>query len=982
MVGKFVGPWSGWRRPTRSIALTKAFATKAFATKAFAAKAFATTCIAMVVLPAAPSGAQVPAPSSHVAVNEPERHSIPIVTIDLDHTLLRNALDTIAREAGLSPVYGDAVSGATSRVSVHVHRAPVTVAFEQALRGTGLTTVILSNGYVKIVDQSTVAQETGSIHGTVTDASTKRPLAGATILLDSARTGVLSKSDGTFLIPTVTAGTHLVTARMLSYGKQTRRVVVVTSEARRVDFALEERVNALDRVVVTGTVAAVRERAISNAVTVITAKQLQDRNITHIDQLFRGDVPGIFAPEFGLAPKSILGGVGPAKYGAVTMYSRGSTVLPNSGVGGTDAPVYTKAIKTYVDGVVIADPDYLNQIDPKSIDHIEIITGPQASTLYGSDALGGVMQIFTKRGRAGQQRPEVTASLQYGMIQNNFSSGLAPQHNDNIQVTDVVGPLSYNLGGTYGYTGQWTPGSWDRTVSVFGGAQRKAGPLTVNLMARTSDETKGGGGGSLQQALQQAIADGEVAYTVSALLPQPNTNYDITGQTYGTTVNYAPFSWLTNQLTLGYDESAYSSVARGAQYVRPSDSLNVSRSANSTNAVSASFNTTAINDLGLGFHSTLTLGADLQHQHYETITEDGADISTFSDAYDTRTRDRTRGLFGQWLLGFRDAVYLTLGLRAEQSPDYGDGHSIDYAPRYGLSLVHDIGTITAKVRYTEGRSTRPPAKGEKDEITACTQNPGYYCDYYTGIYGPNLIAQAGAPNLRPESQRGPEYGIDLYFGNRGSLSITDYNQHVYNLIFPVTSDSIQAIDPVSNPYPFLQTQYQNVGDVKNSGLTFEGTLNQGPFTFSGTYSWTRSRITRLEPGYQGVDKVGDSFQSLAEHTGAFTATYTNALVLLSATVTMTGQILDPKSVNGQDAQFGTRTGSAYVARIIDYQPLTALPPSAMVSLNASRTINRNVTLFMNVENAGNYYRNEGNQGSVGTFPVMGRQTSLGARLRF
>jgi hypothetical protein len=128
--------------------------------------------------------------------------------------------------------------------------------------------------------------------------------------------------------------------------------------------------------------------------------------------------------------------------------------------------------------------------------------------------------------------------------------------------------------------------------------------------------------------------------------------------------------------------------------------------------------------------------------------------------------------------------------------------------------------------------------------------------------------------------------------------------------------------------------------------------------------------------------VGDAFQSLPEHTGAFTATYTNALVLLSTTVTWTGQILDPQSVNGQDVQFGSRAGGAYVYRIFDNQPLTALPPSAQVSINASRTINRTVTLFMNVMNATNYYRNEGNQGSTGTFPVMGRQTSLGARLRF
>ena len=51
-------------------------------------------------------------------------------------------------------------------------------------------------------------------------------------------------------------------------------------------------------------------------------------------------------------------------------------------------------------------------VDPASIDHIEVIRGPQAATIYGSDAIGGVMQIFTKKGSSASSRPARKASLQ------------------------------------------------------------------------------------------------------------------------------------------------------------------------------------------------------------------------------------------------------------------------------------------------------------------------------------------------------------------------------------------------------------------------------------------------------------------------------------------------------------------------------------------------------------------------------------------
>jgi TonB-dependent SusC/RagA subfamily outer membrane receptor len=57
------------------------------------------------------------------------------------------------------------------------------------------------------------------------------------------------------------------------------------------------------------------------------------------------------------------------------------------------------------------NPSRLDDIPPESIDRIEILKGAAAATLYGTEASNGVIQIFTKRGRAGA--PSFTAQADW-----------------------------------------------------------------------------------------------------------------------------------------------------------------------------------------------------------------------------------------------------------------------------------------------------------------------------------------------------------------------------------------------------------------------------------------------------------------------------------------------------------------------------------------------------------------------------------------
>jgi hypothetical protein len=287
------------------------------------------------------------------------------VTLTLSAVAMKPAIDSLAARAGVSiSYYSDLVEGTRKPAPVRFVRVPLGEALEQLLSGTHLAPVVIGANRISIVDvRSSVVSADGTITGTVTDASTRRPLRDVAVLLDGTTRGVRTDGSGQFRVTGVSAGQHRLRFRLIGYSSQQRSVTVSDGASATVDVALSSSTSVLEQVVVTGTVIPTELKAVPNAITVITAKQLEERGITQIQQLFRGDVPGLFALNSG---SSSIGSSG-ASLDDVGMYSRGATRLAFSAF---DASGTTNVIKTYVDGVEMADPKYMSQIDPKSIDRI------------------------------------------------------------------------------------------------------------------------------------------------------------------------------------------------------------------------------------------------------------------------------------------------------------------------------------------------------------------------------------------------------------------------------------------------------------------------------------------------------------------------------------------------------------------------------------------------------------------------------------
>ncbi|HWC06374.1 MAG TPA: SusC/RagA family TonB-linked outer membrane protein [Gemmatimonadota bacterium] len=276
--------------------------------------------------------------------------------------------------------------------------------------------LLLPLAFLIILPTTLLAQAT--VQGTVSDR-TGEPLVGAQVQIEGTDQGAVTDGNGTYVITGAPTGSVVLQAIYLGYRTE-RQSAALVAGTNTVDFAMSASPIELDAIVVTGTAGAVQKRAIGNAVTDIDAEAVvETAPVTNLSEL-------------------------------ITARSAGTVVLPSSGTVGTGTSLRLRGLSSitqsnepllYVDGVRIDNndeatsldgftvggqgPSRINDINIEDIESIEIIKGPAAATLYGTEAAPGVIQIITKKGRSGDARWNVrgswgTIDLDIAEFEENF----------------------------------------------------------------------------------------------------------------------------------------------------------------------------------------------------------------------------------------------------------------------------------------------------------------------------------------------------------------------------------------------------------------------------------------------------------------------------------------------------------------------------------------------------------------------------------
>jgi TonB-linked SusC/RagA family outer membrane protein len=241
---------------------------------------------------------------------------------------------------------------------------------------------------------ATAAAQQGTISGRVTETGTGRPVADARVIVVGTSLFATTNSEGRYAIRGVPAGTANVRVLRVGFAELRRPATVVAGETATLDFALQEVAVRLQEVVTTA--AGERTRAeIGHTVTNVDAAEVtKEAAITNVQDVLAARAPGVL----------VTSGTQTGGGGRVRIRGNNSLNLSNDPIYVIDGVRMTSNANSSNLFTGGAQPSRVGDLNPDEIEKIEIVKGPSAATLYGTDAANGVVVITTKKGRAGAAR--------------------------------------------------------------------------------------------------------------------------------------------------------------------------------------------------------------------------------------------------------------------------------------------------------------------------------------------------------------------------------------------------------------------------------------------------------------------------------------------------------------------------------------------------------------------------------------------------
>ena len=694
------------------------------------------------------------------------------------------------------------------------------------------------------------AQENGRITGTVTESSSGGPVSDAQVYLPDDAIGTLSRANGRYLIINVPTGTYTIRAERIGLGSAEQQVTITAGGIATVDFVLEELALGLDEIVVTGTAGAARRREIGNSIAQINVAELPDRPVDMID-LLQGAAPGLdmsaTGGELGVAPAIRLRG--------------------NSSVSMSNNPII------YIDGVRmrseplahVAAPDHrgirgsntskspLNSINPNDIERIEIIKGSAATTLYGTEASAGVIQIFTKRGSVGA--PQWTIESQQGAVWSRkygtpefpylrFEPFNKTGHNQyySTSVRGGLENLQYFVSGSFNDQEGYLPNEFSSEWITRGNFTFTPLPdLQIQWNTSYSSESAQQVSQSNAQGLGHNVYRGKANYftddspdVIKASVLDFDIRHTIDRFTTGGTFTYNPLTDLTNRFTIGYDwvqQDSRNLRPFGFRF-RPQGALLNHHWQNTL----LTFDYVGTYSFGLtnAVRSNFSWGGQAVGDELHTVEAwgegfPGAELPTVNSAaatqgFEEREKVWNAGFFFQNVFDISNKYFVTAGMRVDGNSAFGEGFGLQVYPKASLSYVMsdedfwnpDFGSL--KLRAAWGKSGRAPGAFDAVrtwEAAGLNDQPAF------------IPENLGNAELGPEVTTEFEVGFDASFlDDRVATDFTYYSQQTDDALFEV-------LQTPSNG--FLASQLQNVGKIKNSGI--EVAINTTPYR-SRDYEWS------------------------------------------------------------------------------------------------------------------------------------------------
>ncbi|MGE0554457.1 MAG: SusC/RagA family TonB-linked outer membrane protein [Gemmatimonadales bacterium] len=732
-----------------------------------------------------------------------------------------------------------------------------------------------------------------SIDGTVVDGR-GRGIGGALVVVVGTTLQTTSDGAGRFRVNNAPDGEVTLRVTAIGYRPLTRAVPVGVDDVR---LELDVVAINLEELVVTGTAVAVQKREIGNAVATVDAGEFQDfapaRDFTN---LLNGKAPGV-----AIVPGTGTVGGGPR----ITIRGQGSFSL-------SDQPLL------YVDGVrvnndVASGPksqgygsgiiSRLNDFGPDQIESIQVIKGPAAATLYGTEAANGVIQIITKRGDPGRTRYEFTArgGFQWFMdahdrIEPNYylDGNGAVAFQDLYAEQEALGNPPFKMGHVQSYQAAISGGgqalsyllssTFDHDDGIdrrneltryamrgnFGitPSEKFSANASLGFVRSQTDLANDIGWSFLFNSLLgfPALKDGPsrgflfVPPEVGGLFQQWQTLNRFTGSLQ---LQHRPTSWFSHRLIAGLDQTQEQNFdylpndPALLNFLSPTQALGMKNSAsNAVTYITADYAATATAKLGSRLSLATSVGGQIYRRQTQIISARGerfpaprvSDLAATAITFgsDNFIKNTTIGSYLQEQLSWNDRAFLTAAVRIDNNSAFGSDIQLVAYPKISASWVvsdepfWNVDWIDAfRLRGAFGES------GQQPQVFAALRS---YQAVTIGGGQPGVTPQfLGNPELKPERGQELEVGLEAgLFDSRVGVDLTFYRKKTKDAI-------LQRILAPSLGFP--GNQFVNIGALRNSGFELAlrfSAINRERTKLDVGLNWARNDNEVLDLGEIGT----------------------------------------------------------------------------------------------------------------------------------
>jgi outer membrane receptor for ferrienterochelin and colicins len=385
----------------------------------------------------------------------------------------------------------------------------------------------------------------GKLSGFIKDKSSGLPIPDANIIIEGTKYGTVSKVGGFYFLENIPKTISTITVRVMGYQTKTSENITITSNTV-LNFSLIPEPIQTESVIITATRTDHLQSNVTMSSEVISHSQLQTKNGSTVGEIVQS-ATGTFTKNYG------------SLAGIQTASIRGSNVdqvlvlldnrrLNNAQGGGVD----------------------LNNLPIEGIDRIEILRGGH-SALYGSDAIGGIINLITRQTRSPK-------GFSYGMKTSVGSYGF---ENYNLFGSHQIGRLSYFLSynrlqnkGNYGFS---IPGSTEKIDrenndylgnSLFAKMQLFINQKNYLQFIHQSIKTKRGVIGPISFPSPKARREETRRFYTLKTINQISNRIRIEGQLYYQTTNndyHDPGGWVSTEdthksFTQGFDFQTYVAI--------------------------------------------------------------------------------------------------------------------------------------------------------------------------------------------------------------------------------------------------------------------------------------------------------------------------------------------------------------------------------------------------------------------------------------